>query len=130
MKRYVKRHLQRLTTASGFSLLEVMIAMIILTMALLVLLNMAMVALDGNDWSNKTTIATQLLQEKFEELRSYPDLNSGLNGSDTVNGTVREWQIQQAANFLREVEIRVKWETVRGDSQADTMFAYVRTDSI
>ncbi len=130
MKRYLTRKMKRLTDLSGFSMLEVMIAMIILTMALLVLLNMAMVALDGNDWSNKTTIATQLMQEKFEELRSYPDLNSAMNGSDTVNGTLREWNISQAANFLREVEINVRWESVRGDTQSDTMVAYVRTDSI
>jgi len=130
MKRLYKRMYQRLASKAGFSMLEVLISMIILTMALLVLLNMAMVALDGNDWSNKTTIATQLLQEKFEELRSYPDLNSSFNGSDTVNGTIRQWNIQTAANFLREVEIRVQWESVRGDTQADTMWAYVRTDSL
>ncbi len=53
----------------GISILEVLIAMIILSMALLLLLNMAMVALDGNDWSNKTTVATQMLQEKLEQLR-------------------------------------------------------------
>ena len=48
---------------AGFTILEVLIAMIILSISLLVLLNMAMVALDGNDWSNNTTVATQLLQE-------------------------------------------------------------------
>ncbi|MEE8577304.1 MAG: prepilin-type N-terminal cleavage/methylation domain-containing protein, partial [candidate division Zixibacteria bacterium] len=54
----------------GVTLLEVLIAMIILSVSLLLLLNMAMVALDGNDWANNTTIATQLMQQKLEQLRS------------------------------------------------------------
>ena len=42
----------------GVTILEVLIAMIILSLALLLLLNMAMVALDGNDWANNMTVAT------------------------------------------------------------------------
>ena len=72
----------------GITILEVLIAMIILSFSLLLLLNMAMVALDGNDWSNKTTVATQLMQQKLEQLRSVKDV-ALTDGSDSAQGTGR-----------------------------------------
>ena len=113
----------------GITLLEVMIAMIILGMALLLLLNMAMVALDGNDWSNKTTVATQLLQEKMEQLRSLR--NSGLtNGTDTAQGFARSWTVTNGGDHLRQVDVKISWEDIRAKMQTNTMTAFIRTDSL
>jgi len=87
----------RINNESGITILEVLIAMIILSMALLVLLNMAMVALDGNQWSDRTTVATQALQQKLEQMRS--DVAGGLNdGIDTVGGMIRKWTVSPAGN--------------------------------
>jgi len=69
----------------GITLLEVMVAMIIMSFSLLLLLNMTMVALDGNTWSENTTVTTQLLQEKLEQLRSVRNTNLQ-SGSDTAQG--------------------------------------------
>jgi type II secretion system protein I len=112
----------------GFTILEVMIAMIILSISLLLLLNMAMVALDGNDWSNKTTVATQLLQEKLEQLRL--DINNLTSGQDTVSGLTREWTVSRAGNNLRRVDVSIAWESVRNDSITNTMTTFIRTDSL
>jgi len=113
----------------GITLLEVLIAMIILGFSLLLLLNMAMVALDGNDWSNKTTIATQLLQEKMEQLRSVA--NTGLvDGSDTTKGYARSWTVTNAGNHLRRVDVNVTWEDIRAQMHIDSMTALIRTDSV
>jgi Tfp pilus assembly protein PilV len=113
----------------GISILEVLIAMIILSMALLLLLNMAMVALDGNDWSNKTTVATQLLQEKLEQLRTAA--NTGLTGgSDTVGGVVRTWTVTTPGSYLRQVDVQVAWEDIRALTQTNSVSAIIRTDSI
>ena len=113
---------------AGFSILEVLIAMIILSMSLLLLLNMAMVALDGNDWSNNTTVATQLLQGKLEQLRSDP--NNLTSGSDTASGLIRKWTVSKVANNLRRVDVSISWESVRADSHTNTMTTYIRTDSL
>ena len=119
-----------ITNQNGISILEVMIAMIILSMALLVLLNMAMVALDGNDWSNKTTVATQLLQEKLEQLRSVANSSALASGSDTVGDVVRQWTVTRPANYLRQVEVKVHWEDIRAQQQTNAISTVIRTDSV
>ena len=111
---------------SGFTILEVLIALLILSMALLLLLNMAMVALDGNDWSNKTTNATQLIQEKLEELRS---TSNPAGGADTVGNVVRSWTVTSAGNHLRRVDIMVEWDDIKTKAHTNSITTYLRTDS-
>ena len=117
----------KLNQDAGFSILEVLIAIIILSMSLLLLLNMAMVALDGNDWSNKTTVATQALQEKLEQLRANPDSLSA--GSDTASGLIRSWTVSDVSDNLKRVDVSISWESVRADSHTNTMTTYIRTES-
>lgn len=114
----------------GLTILEVLVAMIILSMALLVLLNMAMVALDGNDWSNKTTIATQLMQEKMEQLRNIPGLSSSYSGADTAAGVSRVWNVTNADNHLRKVIVAVTYENIKGDAVTNELTSYIKTDSL
>lgn len=118
---------RKLTNQSGLTLLEVLISMVILSISLLLLLNMAMVALDGNDWSNKTTIATQLMQEKLEQLRSTANPSSG---EDTALGVVRTWTVTNAGSYLRQVGIAATWEDIRANTVIDSLTAYIKTDSI
>ena len=114
---------------SGITLLEVLVAMLITSFSLLMLLNMGMIALDGNDWSNKTTVATQLLQQKLEQLRGggYAALQ---NGSDTAQGLTRTWKVSSAGNHLRQVDVSVTWTDIKADVHTSQMTAYIRTDSI
>ena len=113
---------------AGFTILEVLIAMIILSISLLLLLNMAMVALDGNDWSNKTTVATQLLQQKLEQLRT--NVNSLASGQDTVGGIQRTWTVTKIDHNLRRVDVSISWEDIRNDTITNSMTTYMRTDSL
>lgn len=120
-------HTRKINTENGITILEVLIAMLILSMSLLLLLNMAMVALDGNDWSNKTTVSTQLMQQKLEEIRA-----SGVftNGSDVVSNVARNWTVTNAGPHLRNVRIAMTWSDVRARVHSDTMSALIRTDSL
>jgi type II secretory pathway pseudopilin PulG len=117
----------RISQNTGFTILEVMVSIIILTLSLLLLLNMAMVALEGNDWSSKTTASTQLLQEKLEDLRNDLSVTSGV---DTVNNIERNWQITNEASHLRRIDITASWRNRRGDVLQNSITAFVRTDSI
>jgi prepilin-type N-terminal cleavage/methylation domain-containing protein len=119
--------MQKLSRNNGFSLLEVMVAMVILTLSLLLLLNMAMIAMEGNDWSNQATASTQLIQEKLEQLRTDMTLTSG---SDSVGTIFRRWTVSNVASHLRRIDITASWENQRGDILQNSMTAYVRTDSI
>ena len=122
--------MKKLNDNKGISLLEVLVAMIILGMALLVLLNMSMVALDGNDWSNKNTNATQIIQEKLEQLRNVSNLNSSASGSDTTSGIERVWTVSDAAQHLKQVEVTAYWVNIRGERVSSSITSFVKTDSI
>ncbi len=119
--------LRKLSASDGVSILEVLVAMLILSVALLMLLNMAMVALDGNDWSNKTTLATQLVQQKLEEIRATGNMT---NGTDVVNNVTRSWSVSSAGQHLRNVKIALSWSDVSNKQHYDTMSTIIRTDSI
>jgi len=118
----------RIKQASGFTLLEVMISMVILGGALLLLMQMGMVALDGNDWSRNTTVATQASQQKLEQIRA--TINDAKSGKDEVEGMVRSWAIKPAGKFLREVTVALEYQDVRGTVHHDSMTALIRSDSI
>lgn len=119
--------MKKIKNNKGFTLLEVMVSMIILTISLLLLLNMAMIALDGNQWSNNATASTQLIQEKLEQLRTDMILVSGI---DTVSNIERSWRVTTVANHLRRVDITASWRNQRGDVLQNSMTAYIRTDFI
>lgn len=107
--------------------MEVMVAIIILTLSLLLLLNMAMVALEGNEWSNKATASSQLLQEKLEELRTTMNMTGGV---DSVSHIERAWTVTKVADHLRKIDITASWQNRRGDILQNSITAYIRTDSI
>ena len=118
---------RKIQNERGISLLEVMVAMIILSVSLLLLLNMAMVALDGNDWANNATVATQLMQEKLEQLRNTGDLSAG---ADTVDDYTRSWSVSTAASHLRRVDVSISWEDLRNKPKVNTMTTFIQSDSV
>jgi Tfp pilus assembly protein PilV len=109
----------------GITIMEVLIAMVILSLSLLLLLNMAMVALDGNDWSDRTTRATVLLQQKLEELRTDDDPASG---ADTASGISRTWTVTDVGSHLRRIDLLAQWEDVRSKSKSNSVTAYIQVD--
>ncbi|MBT8406813.1 MAG: type IV pilus modification protein PilV, partial [Deltaproteobacteria bacterium] len=54
---------------SGFSMVEVLVAILLLTVGLLALATMQTQAVASNNYGNKLTEATFLAQDKLEELR-------------------------------------------------------------
>ena len=114
---------------SGITMLEVMIAMILTSCALLMLLHMAMTALDGNDWSHQTTVATQVLQEKLEHLRGV-GAGALVSGSDTTKGMARTWTVTNQGSHLRRVDIQVVWDDIKAGTHTNALTAYISTDSL
>ncbi len=115
------------TTQSGLTLLEVLISMIIMGISLLLLLNMAMVALDGNDWSRRMTTATQMMQEKLEQLRA---MDNPTSGSDTSMGVTRSWTVTDAGTHLRQVKVTATWQNIKSRTVVDSLLALIKTDSL
>ena len=91
-----KRHLSKLRDSKGFTLLELMIALVILAVGLLGLASLQVMAIKGNSYGQQMTVASTLAQNQLEQLRQ--TAGALANGNDSVtdqNGITytRNWQV-------------------------------------
>jgi len=95
----------------GFTLVEIMIAIFILSFALLVMAQMQIMAIRGNAFANKTTTAVTLAQDKIEELKGL-SYSSVVGGSDSSGVHTRTWTVQNdtPATDLKTVTVNVSWQ--------------------
>lgn len=98
----------------GFSLIEVLIALVILSISLLALAGLMVYTTKSNSWGGHMTEATTFAQDMLERLRVTPWANL-VEGSDGVTGATgitysRTWAVAPTADNLRTVTITVKWD--------------------
>jgi prepilin-type N-terminal cleavage/methylation domain-containing protein len=110
----------RCKKSKGFSLIEVLIALVILAIALLALAGLMVTTTKNNSFGNHMTEAATLAQDKLEELRVSP-WASIANGNDAVPGSTgitytRNWNVSILANpnpppndLEKSVTITVSW---------------------
>jgi type IV pilus modification protein PilV len=125
----------------GFTLLEVMIALVILSVGLLGLAALQLVAIKGNAFSSEMTYATMLAQQHAEILKSRAftdsDLTAGdhsaIGNSKGVHYTVA-WNVTDNApdTDMKTIHLTVQWQSLRqgvSDQTTDqkTVTARVRT---
>ena len=82
---------------TGFTLLEVIIAMTILSVGLLAIGYMQITAIDSNSTANRITEGTSLAQDKLEELithrMTHSDLASGNHTDQSHPGYTISWDV-------------------------------------
>ncbi|MBI3585094.1 MAG: type IV pilus modification protein PilV [Nitrospinae bacterium] len=71
----------------GFTLIEVLIAIVILSIALLGLSSMNLYTIQGNNLARQETAAVALAQDKIEELKNKTFVDSAVNDSNATNNT-------------------------------------------
>jgi type IV pilus assembly protein PilV len=104
----------RCKKSKGFSLIEVLIALVILAVALLALAGLMVQSTNSNSWGSHLTEASTFAQDKLEELRmtTWPNLVSDSDvrtGSTGINYT-RTWTVAtNTAGNLRTVNISISW---------------------
>ena len=100
---------------SGFTFIELLIALFVLTVALLAISSMVYSVMNSTSLSKETATATALMQDKMESLKHTP-VSSLASGNDTVQlGNVdylRQWSVAFSAN-TRTITVTVNW-TNRG----------------
>jgi prepilin-type N-terminal cleavage/methylation domain-containing protein len=104
----------------GFTLVEVLIAVMVLAIAFLAMYQMQAMAVRGNETGNQVTIATMLAQDKMEEIRNtnYDDVTN-LNFPAENYGMVpnfpqfrREVAVTENGR-VKTVRVTVLWKVVR-----------------
>ena len=98
----------------GFTLLEVLVALIILSFALLALAGLMITTTKNNASGNYVTEAATFAQDKLEELRAVKvedliegDTSDEKGGSTGINYT-RNWNVKTSGS-LKTITINVDW---------------------
>jgi prepilin-type N-terminal cleavage/methylation domain-containing protein len=105
----------RIKNQKGFTLLEVMISVIILSVALLALAGLQIISIRGNSFGGTMTEAVTLARDKIEDLKkdNWDNLAAGnYNDTPVVRGInyVRNWTVGAPANEMKEVTVSVSWD--------------------
>ena len=90
----------------GFSLLEVMVALGILSIGLLAMASLFSTSQRVLSSSHKETLATHLAQNKMEELRGMRPFE--VAATDTVEGMTRAWSVAKSTTHDRMWMITVE----------------------
>lgn len=107
MLRYLKKN------NSGFTLLEVMVALLIIAISFIVLLHSRNQSVIAADYARHTTIATLLASEKMSEIEHGESLDSGEDagnfGEEYPEYTWRTTVSDTAYELVNEVRVVVSW---------------------
>jgi len=113
---------------SGFSLVEILVALVLLGLGILTLANLFPLGSRTQTRDRMRTSATDLAQQKMEQLRikgwTDPDLDLGTHGPDSLNledegRFQRSWIVEaQTGDFadMKKVTARVTWTYQRPDT--------------
>jgi len=100
----------------GFTLTEVLIGLIILSIGVLAITTVHITSIRSGYSSNNTAQATILAQDKLEYLKnlSYndPDLSSGQHNEGILSGTIFSRQytiVEDAGNSLKTITVIIDW---------------------
>jgi len=96
---------------SGFTLIEVLIAMAIFSIGILAVGSMQLWNIKNNTTGNITTEATMLARQKIEELKTVQDVTTLTDGNETVGIYSRGWTIATplGGSTSRQITVTVSW---------------------
>lgn len=112
---------------SGFTLIEVMIALVILAAGLLALATMQIVSIRSNAFSSEMTYSTMLAQQRLEILKNLPFNDGALADGDHAlpqqiigdKGIAYSvsWVVEDTATDMKTIDLTVQWQSPRlGDA--------------
>jgi type II secretory pathway pseudopilin PulG len=130
----------RRSDEAGFTLVEALIAIVVLVFGLVAITNLLIVAASSNSAGNQSSAATAIASEQLEVLKAIPftdpRLNAGGNLDANVNGYFHDSDPGSGANYDGRMGVegvgrfRVRWLIVQiaGDNQ--TRFIRVRAEPV
>jgi type IV pilus modification protein PilV len=126
---------------SGFTLIEVMIALVILATGLLALMTMQIVSIKANAFSSEMTFSAMLAQQQLETLRNegyaHTDLDAGHHAptgtSEIPDGKGGKYAVTwdvvvDATTAMKTITLDVTWNSRRaGEDNTQTVLTRMRT---
>lgn len=104
----------KLRQNKGFTLVEIMVAIAILSIALLGLISVTVTVIKGNTFSKTMTKATTWADDKMEKLKSKTYSDPGLvSGTDTPESSfTRTWTVtsDSPAAGMKTISVTVQWD--------------------
>jgi prepilin-type N-terminal cleavage/methylation domain-containing protein len=107
--------LKYLTKSDGFTLIEILVALIILSVSLLALAGLMVTTTKNNSFGGHMTEAATFAQDKLEELRAirWENISEGgstdqKGGSTGINYT-RNWNVA-TSGVLKTITISINWQ--------------------
>jgi type II secretion system protein I len=107
--------LNYLTKSRGFTLVEVLVALVILSFSLLALAGLMVTTTKNNSFGSNMTEAATFAQDKLEELRAmrWDDIPEGTS-SDQKSGSTginyrRNWNVA-TKDVLKTIAISINWQ--------------------
>jgi prepilin-type N-terminal cleavage/methylation domain-containing protein len=106
----------------GFTLIEVMAGMVILSMGLLLLLPMMVTSMQANDFARGSTEASMYIKDKMEELKNmYPPTS----GADSVGTVQRAWTVTNLNPNLWQLDVTISWTDRHDLPHSNTVTSYM-----
>lgn len=115
-------HARRRRRERGFTIVEILVAMTILSIGLLGIVGLQLIATNSSGYSRRATEAAILAEHKLEELRTTP-IDEIASGEDVVDASgmptedgpfTRTWTVTWNSD-LGNVSVRVAWSDSGGD---------------
>jgi Tfp pilus assembly protein PilV len=107
---------------AGFTLVEVIAGMVVLTVGLLLLLPMMVTSIRANNYAQDATESSMLIKDKMEDLKN---MDTPTSGTDTSSGTIRTWTVADAGTNLWRLNVTIRWNDERGYTHSNTMTSYM-----
>jgi competence protein ComGC len=117
---------RRAPSEAGFTLMEALIAMLILMVGLIAITNLMLVAASSNTAANQGTAAATIASQRLEQLKAVPFNDARLNPGGSVTSDVGGFFTSPDDMVPGVGQIHTRWEIVAVDPQV--RFIRVRSE--
>jgi type IV pilus modification protein PilV len=113
--------MRRRNSERGFTLIEVLVALSIMSLGMIGILALQKAATSASGYSRRATEAAVLAEDRLEEMRTLP-LSTVTDGTDTVDASgvanaeglfTRAWTLV-VADEIATITVRVQWNEADG----------------
>jgi type IV pilus assembly protein PilV len=124
--------MQRLRDTNGFTLIEILIATVIITIASLGVASLTVGIIRGNSFSKRLTIATTLAQDRLEQAKRLGYANAGTAVATENYGTIANYggykRVTSVANNtpasnMNIISVSVYWDSDKHSANVSTILA-------